>query len=101
MDSIFIKPKDERELEYLIEILNNLGASYRHVSMEAAEEFEMAMMIKDKTISTAGIIRQDSGVTKMTLEKENVLDQSEQDIKDKLIITELKIQTEEDEWLNQ
>ena len=37
----------------------------------------------------------------MNMEKENMLDQSEQDIIDKLIITELKIQSEEDEWLNQ
>ncbi|MFY0625273.1 MAG: hypothetical protein JXR07_03180 [Reichenbachiella sp.] len=101
MDSIFIKPKDKKELKYIIELMENVGANYRQVTKEAAEEFEMAMMIKDKTLSTSGIIRQESGISKMTLQKENILDQSERDIKDKLIVTELKIRTEEDEWLNQ
>ena len=101
MDSLFIKPRDENELEYITDILNKIDASYRHVTKEAAEEFELAMMIKDKTVNTAGIIRQEMEASKMTMEIELILEQSDQDIKDKLIVTERKIQHEEDEWLNQ
>ncbi len=101
MDSLFIKPKDENELDYITDILNKIGATYRHVTKEAAEEFEMAMMIKDKTINTAGIIREEEKAMKVTLAIERILDESEQDIQEKLIVTELKIQHEEDEWLNQ
>lgn len=101
MDSILIKPKDEKELRYFLELLEKTEVQYRQISQEATDEFELAMMIKDKTINTAGIIRQDTGVSNLSKVKKSMLEQSEQDITDKLIVTELKIQHEEDEWLNQ
>lgn len=101
MDSVLIKPRDQKELDYFLELLQKLDAEYKQISQAATEEFELAMMIKDKTISTAGIIRQDSGVSRLSKVKKSILEQSEQDINDKLIVTELKIQHEEDEWLNQ
>ena len=101
MDSILIKPKDQQELEYFQELLQNIQADYKQISQEATDEFELAMMIKDKTIESAGIIRQDSGVSNLSKVKKSMLEQSEEDIKNKLIVTELKIQHEEDEWLNQ
>ena len=100
MESMLIKPKDEKELAYIIELMHNVGALYTLVPEDATEEFEMAMMIKDKTINTAGIMRKDMERTDLSMHEQLMLTRSEQDIKDKLIVTERKIQHEEDEWIN-
>lgn len=100
MDSLLIRPKDEEELKYLMELLQNIGAIYKTISEEATEEFEMAMMMKE-AISTTGIIRTERSATKLTPQQFQMLSRSEQDITDKLIVTEKKIQSEEEEWLKE
>ncbi|RJE70890.1 hypothetical protein BGP76_08895 [Reichenbachiella sp. MSK19-1] len=98
MDSILIQPKDENEHNYILELLQNIGALHKTISEEETEEFEMAMMMK-ASISTTGILRDEQEASILTKEQMNVLRRSELDIQEKLIITELKIQTEEAEWL--
>ncbi|WP_109832899.1 hypothetical protein [Reichenbachiella versicolor] len=100
MESLLIKPRDKKELAYLIELMENIGSLYNLVPEDATEEFEMAMMIKNKTINTAGIMRKDMERTDLSMHEQLMLTRSEQDIKERLIITERKIQHEEDEWIS-
>lgn len=100
MDSLLIKPRDEKELAYIVELMENIGALYNRVPQDATEEFEMAMMIKNKTINTAGIMRKDMERTDLSMHEQLMLTRSEQDIQERLIITERKIQHEEDEWIS-
>lgn len=100
MESILINPKNKKELKYILELMKNIGAHHKTVSREAADEFELALMIKG--MNTAGIIRQERTTASILTEEEiNLLKQSELDIKNKLTITELKIKNEEEAWLNQ
>ncbi|UXP30597.1 hypothetical protein N6H18_09545 [Reichenbachiella agarivorans] len=98
MDSILIRPRDEEELNYIVELMKNVGTSYKTISEEATDEFEMAMMMK-ASISTTGILRDEKVATRLTSAHKKSLTRSEMDIKEKLIVTEFKIQTEEEEWL--
>ncbi|MCV9389362.1 hypothetical protein [Reichenbachiella ulvae] len=98
MDSILIRPKDEQELRYILELMDNIGAIHKTISEEATEEFEMAMMMKE-AISTTGIIRTEREASKLTPKQYQMLSRSEEDIREKLIVTEKKIQSEEEEWL--
>ncbi|PIB36277.1 hypothetical protein BFP72_13185 [Reichenbachiella sp. 5M10] len=100
MDSILIRPKNQKELDYIVELLQNIGAAHKTVSEEATEEFEMAMMMK-AAISTTGIIREERAASPLSDLQKELLNQSDEDIKNKLIVTDMKIQTEEEEWLNQ
>jgi len=99
MDSILINPKNEKELKYILELMKNIGAHHKTISREAADEFELALMIK--SMNTIGIIRQERTTASILSEEErDLLKNSELDIIQKLTITELKIKTEEEEWLN-
>ncbi|MGL1888006.1 MAG: hypothetical protein OCD76_15940 [Reichenbachiella sp.] len=99
MDSILITPKNEKELKYIQELMRNIGTTYKTVGQEAIDELELNLI--EEKMNTTGILREERNASVLSEEERKALLQSEDDIKNKLTITEMKIQTEEEEWLNQ
>jgi len=99
MDSILINPKDAQDLKYLMELMRSMEVPTMIISEDEREDFELARMMKQ--VDTSAIIREDTKPVSLKKIYKNLLELSEDDIKEKRFVTEFVIQTEEDEWLNE
>ena len=98
MDSILITPKDQQELEYILELLHSMEIEGKTISAKDKDDFELAKLMK-KTDST-GIIREESKQIILSYDQIRILEKSAAEMSGKTIVTEKQIQVEEDEWLN-
>lgn len=98
MDSILISPKSEKELNYVIELLQSLDIEAKKISEKDRDDFELAQLLKNTDAS--GIIREETQSIKLTDAQIKLLEQSEAEMAGKTVVPEKAIQIEEDEWLN-
>ena len=100
MDSILIKPRDEDEMKYVQEIMRSMQIETKVISKDHKEDLELATLMKD--VDTKAIIREDTDEpVELTEEQMKMLEESEIDIQQKNLITEVLIQNDEDQWLNE
>lgn len=100
MDSILIKPRDEDEMKYVQEIMRSMQIETKVISKDQKEDLELATLMKD--VDTKAIIREDHDeAVVLSEEQRQMLDQSEIDIQQKNLITEILIQNDEDRWLSE
>lgn len=98
MDSILISPKDQEELEYILELLHSMEIEGKTVSAKDKDDFELAQLMKN--IDATGIVREESKPIILNYEQIKILEKSAAEMAGKTIVTEKQIQIEEDEWLN-
>lgn len=100
MDSILIKPRDEDEMKYIQEIMASMQIETKVISKDHKDDLELATLMKD--VDTKAIIREDTDEpVALTDDQRKMLEQSELEIQQKNLITEVLIQNDEDQWLNE
>jgi hypothetical protein len=98
MDSILISPKDDEELEYVLQLLKTLEIVAQKISEKDKDDFELANLMKD--VDVTGIVREESKAVKLSVDQIALLVKSEKEISGKTFVTEKQIQVDEDEWLS-
>lgn len=98
MDSILINPKTEKELQYVLELLQSLEIEAKKITEKDRDDFELALLLKN--VDASGIVREETKPIELTKEQIKLLEQSEAEMAGKTVISEKHIQVDEDEWLN-
>ena len=98
MESLLISPKDQEELQYLLELMATMDVKAKQVSEKDRDDFELAQLLKD--VDSTGIVREQANAIKLTGKQKELLRISEQEIIGKTIVSEKQIQVDEDEWLS-
>lgn len=98
MDSILISPKTEKELQYVLELLQTLEIEAKKITEKDRDDFELAQLLKD--VDASGIVREEKKPINLSATQVKLLELSEAEIAGKTVISEKHIQVDEDEWLN-